>query len=437
MKIALVEDDINMRKTLEIAFAERSQFELLSFKSAKDALKKLDDTFDLVITDLTMPAMDGLEFLRELGGKYEAIVITGNATLNKAIEAMRLGAKDFLQKPFEIEMLIEAINRAGAIKLKKSAIKAVKSVEPPASDQFFIATSPALERQLQVARKVAATDACVMLLGESGVGKEVFAGFIHSISARNDKPFVAINMAALPETLVESELFGYDKGAFSDASATGKIGRFEEANGGTLFLDEIAEMPFDLQSKLLRAVQEKKIRRLGGVKDINIDVRIISATNQDIDASIKDKKFREDLYYRLNTIEIMIPPLRERKEEILLLAEGVLSSVCAKCFLGSKQFSDEAKQELLAYEWHGNVRELISVCERSAILSEGELITPNDLFLRARIGGTKSAAKSVADMEKELISEALSSANGDTAEAAKLLAMSVQDFASKKAKYQL
>ena len=433
MKIALVEDDINMRKTLEIAFAERSQYELLSFKSAKDALKKLDDSFDLVITDLTMPAMDGLEFLRELGGKYEAIVITGNATLNKAIEAMRLGAKDFLQKPFELETLIEAINRAGVIKLRKSA---AKSVEPPAKDQFFIATSPALERQLQVARKAAAADVCVMLLGESGVGKEVFAGFIHSISARSDKPFAAINMAALPETLVESELFGFEKGAFTDAQAT-KIGRFEEANGGTLFLDEIAEMPFDLQSKLLRAVQEKKIRRLGGSRDIEIDVRIISATNQDIDASIKDKKLREDLYYRLNTIEVVIPPLRERKEEILLLADGVLSSVCAKYFLGSKQFSDEAKQELLAYEWHGNVRELISVCERSAILSEGELITPNDLFLRARIGGAKNAAKSVANMEKELISEALGSANGSVAEAAKLLAMSVQDFESKKAKYQL
>ncbi|MDR0665286.1 MAG: sigma-54 dependent transcriptional regulator [Helicobacteraceae bacterium] len=433
MKIAIVEDDINLRKSLEAAFLERADYEVVSFKNAKDALKKLDDSFELVITDLTMPFMDGLEFLRELNGRYEAIVITGNATLSKAIEAMRLGAKDFLQKPFEIETLIEAISRA---KKAAQAIKKATRIEPAkhketAKNEFFIVSSTALERPRQVALKTAKTDAAVMLLGESGVGKEIFAGFIHFNSPRSEKPFVPINMAALPDALIESELFGFEKGAFTDAQAA-KPGRFEEADGGTLFLDEIAEMPYGLQAKLLRVIQEKKIRRLGGLKDIEIDVRLIAATNQNIGEAIKEGRFRGDLYYRLNTIEIAIPPLRERKEEILPLAEAALMNVCERYGFAKKRFSDAAKEELLSYSWHGNVRELISVCERSAIISDGEVIEPNDLFLRARSG-----AKSVENLEKELISQALSEARGDAVEAAKLIGMPIKDFETKRSKYKI
>ncbi|MDR2153304.1 MAG: sigma-54 dependent transcriptional regulator, partial [Helicobacteraceae bacterium] len=409
------------------------EFEVVSFKNAKDALKKLDDSFELVITDLTMPFMDGLEFLRELNGRYESIVITGNATLNKAIEAMRLGAKDFLQKPFEIETLIEAINRAkkAAQTIKKAAKIAPAKHKEAAKNEFFIVSSPALERPRQVALKCAKTDAAVMLLGESGVGKEIFAGFIHFNSPRSEKPFVPINMAALPDALVESELFGFEKGAFTDAQ-TSKPGRFEEANGGTLFLDEIAEMPYALQAKLLRAIQEKSVRRLGGLKDIAIDVRLIAATNQNIGEAIKEGRFREDLYYRLNTIEIAIPPLRDRKEEILPLAEATLMNACERYGFDKKSFSPAAKEELLSYGWYGNVRELISVCERSAIISEGDTIEPDDLFLRARSG-----AKSVEDLEKELISEALSEAKGNAAEAAKLLEMPIKDFEAKRSKYKI
>ncbi|MDR1911713.1 MAG: sigma-54 dependent transcriptional regulator [Helicobacteraceae bacterium] len=433
MKIAIVEDDINLRKSLEAAFAERDDYEVVSFKSAKDALKRLDESFELVVTDLTMPFMDGLEFLRELNGKYEAIVITGNATLNKAIEALRLGAKDFLQKPFEIETLIEAIERAKRV---AQTMKSVPKIAPikhkeAAKNEFFVVSSPALERPRQVALRSAKTDASVMLLGESGVGKEIFAGFIHFNSSRNEKPFVPINMAALPEALVESELFGYEKGAFTDAQAS-KPGRFEEANAGTLFLDEIAEMPYNLQAKILRAIQEKKIRRLGGAKDIEIDVRLISATNQNIGEAIKEGRFREDLYYRLNTIEIAIPPLRERKEEILPLAEATLLQYCERYGLEKKRFSKAAKEELLSYRWYGNIREMISVCERSAIISEGEEISPSDLFLQARGG-----AKNIDSLEKELLIQALEETNGDKDKAAALLGIPIADFESKRAKHKI
>lgn len=432
MKIAIVEDDINMRKTLEISFADLKEYEVVSFKNAKDALKKLDDSFDLVITDLTMPMMDGLEFLKELNGKYEAIVITGNATLNKAIEAMRLGAKDFLQKPFEFETLLEAINRS------KKISKAIKNSPKPEkkSDEvvFFAASSKALEEAKNIALKVAPTDASVMLLGESGVGKEVFATYIHANSKRSDKPFVAVNMAALPDSLVESELFGFEKGAFTDAQAS-KAGRFEEADGGTLFLDEIAEMPYPLQAKLLRAIQEKKIRRLGSTKDIEVDIRIISATNKNIQDNIRDGNFREDLYYRLNTIEIPIPPLRERKEEIIPLAKAIALGAAERYQLPtSKKFSKDAEELLLSYRWPGNIRELIGACERAVIVSDGAQITAEDLFLKHREG---SKTSSVLDLEKELIAQALKECGGDKNACAKMLAMNELDLIKKIEKYQI
>jgi two-component system NtrC family response regulator len=233
-----------------------------------------------------------------------------------------------------------------------------------------------------MASKVAVTDASVLLLGESGVGKEEFAKFIHNNSNRKDKPFVAINMSAIPENLVESELFGYEKGAFTDATSQ-KIGLFESANGGTLFLDEIAEMPYHLQAKLLRVLQEKEMFRLGSTKPIKLDIRIISATNKNLKTFINNGKFREDLFYRLNTIPINIPSLRQRKDDIIPIAEMVLKKVINEYSLEEKSLSKEAIDELLDYEWPGNVRELISVIERAAILSNKE-IKVKDLFLESR-----------------------------------------------------
>ncbi|GAA8873682.1 transcriptional activator FlgR [Helicobacter pylori] len=379
MKIAIVEDDINMRKSLELFFELQDDLEIVSFKNPKDALAKLDESFDLVITDINMPHMDGLEFLRLLEGKYESIVITGNATLNKAIDSIRLGVKDFFQKPFKPELLLESIYRTKKV-LEFQKKHPLEKPLKKSHKHSFLATSKALEESKRQALKVASTDANVMLLGESGVGKEVFAHFIHQHSQRSKHPFIAINMSAIPEHLLESELFGYQKGAFTDATAP-KIGLFESAHKGTIFLDEIAEMPIQLQSKLLRVVQEKEITRLGDNKSVRIDVRFISATNANMKEKIAAKEFREDLFFRLQIVPIVIAPLRERVEEILPIAEIKLKEVCDAYHLGPKSFSKNAVKRLLEYSWHGNVRELLGVVERAAILSEGAEIQEKDLFL--------------------------------------------------------
>ncbi|MFA6760815.1 MAG: sigma-54 dependent transcriptional regulator [Sulfuricurvum sp.] len=377
MKIAIVEDDINMRKSLEIAMSEYSEFEIKTFKNAKDALAGIDDSFELIITDINMPKMDGLEFVKELGGRFDVIIMTGNATLQRAIESIHLGVKDFLLKPFDIDTLISAIRRQNIV----SSVK--KQSTPKQSDDGFLARSKALESALSIASKASSSDASILILGESGVGKEVMAKFIHQNSPRSKKPFVAINMAAIPENLIESELFGFEKGAFTDACEA-KVGQFELANGGTLFLDEIAEMPYGLQAKLLRALQEREIRPLGSQKSIKIDLRIVSATNANLAQKINSGEFREDLYFRLNTIPLHIPPLRERQEEILPLADSMLKRSCERYGYEEKEFSPQAQKSLLSYKWLGNIRELLSVVERAAILSDGKIIKPEDLHLESR-----------------------------------------------------
>jgi two-component system NtrC family response regulator len=382
MRIAIVEDDINMRKSLEIALGEYEEFTISSYKSAIDALKKIDSSVDLIVTDINMPGMDGIEFIKKLDGAYDIIVITGNATLNRAIESVRLGVKDFLTKPFEIDTLVEAIKRH--VKVRAKTQESFQKIDSSKGDESgFIATSPELEKALSIARKAAKTDVSVLLLGESGVGKELFAQYIHKNSPRSKNAFVAINMAAIPENLLESELFGYEKGAFTDAT-TEKKGHFELAHGGTLFLDEIGEMPLALQAKLLRVIQERVMVRVGGTKEMPIDVRIVSATNADIKRKIKEGHFREDLYYRLNTIPVEIAPLRQRKEEIMPICEEILARVRVKYSIENRYFSEEAVESLMSYNWPGNIRELISVVERAAILSDAEAISREDLFLESR-----------------------------------------------------
>jgi two-component system NtrC family response regulator len=379
VKIAIVEDDINMRKSLEIAMSDYQEFEVKTFKNAKDALKSLDESFDLVITDINMPGMDGLEFVKTLAGRFEVIIMTGNATLSRAIESIQLGVKDFLLKPFDVDALIDAIRREDKIqKVKKTVVNEDKKATG------FLGTSQVLEAILKITDRASRTDASILLLGESGVGKEVFASYIHNNSLRAKKPFVAINMAAIPENLIESELFGFEKGAFTDASEA-KAGQFELANGGTLFLDEIGEMPYGVQAKLLRALQEKEIRRLGSSKSIKIDIRVVSATNANLETKIKNSEFREDLYYRLNTIPVHIPALRERKEEILQIANAMCEQNSKKYGFEEKSFSQEAQEQLLAYQWPGNIRELLSVVERAVILSETNEIKAQELFLQNKI----------------------------------------------------
>jgi len=380
VKIAIVEDDINMRKSLEIAMSDYKEFEIKTFKNAKDALKGIDDSFDLIITDINMPGMDGIEFVKALNGKFEVIIMTGNATLQRAIESIHLGVKDFLLKPFDVDTLINAIKREDKIQKVK---KTFSQNSDKSANSGFLGSSKALDGAINIADKASKTDASILLLGESGVGKEVFASYIHENSLRAKKPFVAINMAAIPDNLIESELFGFEKGAFTDAGEA-KMGQFELANGGTLFLDEIGEMPYGVQAKLLRALQEKEVRRLGSSKGIKTDIRVISATNANLTDKIKNGEFREDLYYRLNTIPLTIPPLRERKDEILQIANKYLEQNCIKYGFGLKRFSDEAKNQLLEYGWPGNIRELLSVVERAVILSENNEITQKELFLESR-----------------------------------------------------
>ncbi|MFK5880863.1 MAG: sigma-54 dependent transcriptional regulator [Sulfurospirillum sp.] len=427
MNIAIVEDDINMRKSLEFALKEYSEFRVVCYKNAIEALKKIDDSVELIITDINMPGMDGIEFVKKLDGRFDIIVITGNATLNRAIESVRLGVKDFLTKPFETDTLVDAIKRNVKIRAKVSKNKIKNN---PGSDDF-LGTSRELEASLALAKKAAKTDASVMLLGQSGVGKELFAKFVHKNSNRVNNEFIAINMAAIPENLLESELFGYVKGAFTDA-INDKKGYFELAHKGTIFLDEIAEMSVALQSKLLRVLQERVVYRVGGVKPVPVDVRIISATNANIQEAIRDGKFREDLYFRLNTIPIKIAPLKDRKEEILEIARKTLEDVKKRYDLEHRSFSNEAKDALLAYDWPGNIRELISVVERAAILSEDEEISKEDLFLESR-----SSKKSIKNMEKELIQEVLQSTKNDINEACEILAMSKNAFKSKIDKYNI
>ncbi len=428
MNLIIVEDDINMRKSLEIALSEYEEFTIKSYKSATEALKKLNDDVDLIITDINMPGMDGIEFVQACENKYDFIIITGNATLNRAIEAVRLGVKDFLVKPFDINTLVTAIKRAKIIQ-EKTSKKTNKKTIKKEENQDFYGTSKTLENCLKLATKAAKTDASVLFFGESGVGKEVFANFVHKNSKRAQKPFVAINMAAIPSNLIESELFGFEKGAFTDANTT-KIGLFELANEGTLFLDEIGEMPYEIQAKLLRALQEKEITRLGSTKSIKIDVRIISATNAHIEKKIADNEFRQDLYYRLNTIPINIPPLRERQEEILQIAQKVLLDMCKEYDFNEKTLSQEAQDALLTYDFPGNIRELISIIQRACILSENDEISAQDLFLESR------KSKDIKNLEKELILEALKNSQ-DVTEAAKLIGMSEKIFSEKMKKYNI
>ncbi len=432
MKIAIVEDDINMRKSLEIALSEYDEFEIISFKNAKDALKKLDESIDLIVTDINMPGMDGIEFLERLNGRYEAIIITGNATLNKAIESIRLGVKDFLTKPFEVDTLVQAIKRAQKAQSIEHEQKSHTPQKPQnLEESSFIAGSDALLGALKIAERAAATDASILLLGESGVGKELFASHIHKNSPRKKAPFIALNMAAIPDNLLESELFGYEKGAFTDATE-GRAGKIEAANGGTLFLDEIGEMPIALQAKILRVLQEKEVVRLGSHKPIKVEFRVVAATNADIEAKIKNGEFREDLYFRLQTIPVRIPPLRERTEEIIPLSEWRLKEVCGRYALSEKHLGEQAKRELLAYKWPGNIRELLSVIERAAILSETDEISVQDLFLSSR----ESSGNRVENLERDLLNEVLS-ASKSMSEAAQTLGISEEKLKNKMAKYTI
>ena len=379
--LLIVDDEPSARSTLALLLRTRGH-RVLEADGLTAATKRLgEEVFDLVITDLRMPGGDGLEVLRAVKAHApttEVILLTAYAGWRSAKEAIRLGALDYFEKGEDPDELYHRIDKALAERrLRRENENLREQLRERYGLPGLIAQSPAMQGVLDLVERVAPTDATLLILGESGTGKEVIAKAVHHASPRAARPFVAVNCGAVPETLLESELFGFTRGAFTGAIAS-KLGLFEEAHGGTLLLDEIAEMPAALQVKLLRALQSGEIRRLGATQATTIDVRVIAATNRDLAAMIADGSFREDLFYRLNVIEVRLPPLRERREDIPVLAEHFMAQEAGK--LGRVvRLSAEAVERLLRYPWPGNVRELENAVERAAILTRGETVTPDDL----------------------------------------------------------
>lgn len=383
--ILVVDDKDSMRNMLMETLIEEGY----RVDTAEDGGKALDlvrnKSYDVVLTDLKMPGIDGLSVLSEtknVDAETEVIVMTAYGTIEDAVSAMKKGAYDFITKPFDTEHLCVLVSRA----LENRRMIAENSLlreELMAGHAFenIIGCNEKMIDICQLVQKVAGSDASVLLQGESGTGKELFARAIHSLSLRKDRPYITINCAAIPGELLENELFGSEKGAFTGAHAR-KMGKFEIAHTGTIFLDEIGDMDIALQAKLLRVLQEKNFERLGGTRTVDVDVRVIAATNMDLNELIKLKKFREDLFYRLSVFPIVIPPLRERQEDVRELADHFVNKYCREMRKPTKSLSREATQLLQKYHWPGNVRELENTIERAIILAEGKKITPDHLAIR-------------------------------------------------------
>ena len=427
--ILVADDDRGHRETLEKILL-REGYEVLP---AEDGLAALDllrkRSVHVLLADLKMPGMSGLELLKASKALYpevEVIVITGYGGIEEAVLAMREGAYDFITKPVKRVGLLKAVNKA----LEKQALVqenlALQRQVEELRKGDIIGTSPAMQRVLELIQQVAGSPATVLIQGESGTGKELIANALHRGSPRRNRPLVKVNCAALPETLLESELFGYEKGAFTGTVAS-KPGRFELAHGGTLFLDEVGDLSLATQAKLLRVLQEGEFERLGGTKTLKVDVRIVAATNQDLAQAIKEKRFREDLYYRLNVITITLPPLRERREDIPLLAQHFLTLYAKRNNKAITGFSREALDRIVDYPWPGNVRELENAVERAVVLSRDAIIDLDDLP-EAIVGGaweeraiTIPLGTPLEEVERRLIEETLRHAKGDKTLAAKLL----------------
>ncbi len=420
-RIMVVDDDLEMRQALAEAIG-RMGYSVDAYETAEDALMAVKERdYLLVITDMKMPGMDGVSFLRQVrqrAGNVPVIIITGYGTVESAVEAMKEGATDYLMKPFSFETL-------------KRAIDSVSRRAP--LNRQIITSNAEMNRILLLAESIARTDITVLITGESGTGKELLARYIHQRSNRANRPFVAINCAAIPESLLESELFGYEKGAFTGAVQT-RRGKFEIAQGGTLLLDEIGEMPLQLQAKLLRVLQEKEIERLGSSRPIKIDVRIIATTNRDLKSECLEGRFREDLYYRLNVFPLNLPPLRQRQEDIPLLAEHFLEKFSQEAKKQIRGFTSKAMQCLLSNAWRGNVRELENVVQRAVLLCRGEYIDVGDLMLEREDLKTSSWG-SIKEMERELILDALRRTNGNRTKAARILGISVRTLRNKLKEY--
>lgn len=434
--ILIVDDEKAQRDILQTILG-REGYRTVSAVSGQDAVELLKaDEFDLILTDLKMQGMSGMELLEKVledNPQQCVIIMTAHGATDSGFEAGKKGAFDYLEKPLDREELLFTLKRTFqhiALLRENSALH--RKLDETASIQGIIGDHPKIKEVFRIVNKIAPTSSTVLVYGESGTGKELVARAIHDRSLRSSKPFFAINCAAIPDALIESELFGHEKGSFTGASSR-ELGLFEAAAEGTVFLDEIGEMNVSLQAKLLRAIQEKEIRRVGGKVNIPVDVRIIAATNRELESEIKKGQFREDLFYRLNVIRITLPPLRERGSDIVTLAEFFVKKYAAAAGMPVSGISKSALKLLLNYSWPGNVRQLESIIERGVLMAEGSSITPEDLPAEVHEllsgGGSlpfdfPADGISFEELEKELIIKAMERADWIITKAAPLLRMS-------------
>jgi two-component system response regulator HydG len=380
--VLFVDDDQSMCDLVETSLSKRG-FKIVARTSADEAMLSVaQDDFDVVVTDLNMTGMSGLDLCRRIVENrpdVPVVVVTAFGSMEAAVAAIRAGAYDFITKPFQMDELGFTIGRAVQHRSLREEVKRLRKAAA-ASTQFgeMVGASPAMRKVYELLERVADTDATVLITGESGTGKELVAKALHRRGRRGNGPFVAVNCAAVPEPILESELFGHTKGAFTDAK-TGRTGLFLQASTGTLFLDEIGEMPLGMQVKLLRALQERKVRPVGGEQEVPFDSRIVAATNRDLESEVAEHKFREDLYYRINVVRVQVPPLRARGNDVLLLAQNFVERFAAQNNKKVVGLSSPAAEKLLAYEWPGNVRELQNCVERAVALTQFEQITVEDL----------------------------------------------------------
>ena len=429
-RILIVDDEKNTLEGLKWAL-DPQKYEIGLAGDGKDAMDILSGrSFDIVITDLKMPQVDGMQLLEHVLTNYSqtyVIILTGHGTVQTAVEAMKKGAYDYIEKPVNIDELNLLVER---VLMHKNLTEENKELRQALEDHYgldnIIGQSPPMISVFEKIRQVAPTKATVLIQGESGTGKELIASAIHYNSERKNKPFVKLNCGALTPTLLESELFGHEKGAFTNAHRQ-KVGRFELADGGTIFLDEISETTPEFQVKLLRVLQEHEFERVGGVQTIHVDVRVIAATNQNLNEEVAKGSFREDLYYRLNVIQITVPPLRERKEDIPLLVNTFIKEVCEENEKPLLKMTPQTVAFLQRFEWPGNVRQLRNVIEGMVVMAKSNQLTPDNLPEQIRQAGDKyeyikvKAGSSLAETEKQLIESTLIQTEGNKARAARIL----------------
>lgn len=447
-KILIVDDEVSVRDSLRMIF--KKDYQVIMAGSAEEAIIKVkSEEPDLIFLDIIMPEKDGMQALKEIRGMHPqipVIMLTATKTLKTAVEAMKLGAYDYITKPFDVEELKLIAQKALESRdLRRENRRLQGEVEERYHFDNIIGKSKEMRDIYATIRQIAEKNSTVLIHGESGTGKELVARAIHYNSHRKNKPFVAVNCAAIPETLIESELFGHEKGAFTDAQ-TRRIGHFELADQGTLFLDEVSELILPTQAKILRALQERDFVRVGGGKTISVDVRLISATNKNLEELMARGAFRSDLFYRINVVPLTIPPLRKRKEDILLLAKHFLDKHAG---VGKKKISPEAMDILIAYDWPGNVRELENIIERIVVLTTSDTITPDDvpsslktesrveLIKLGVLDGRISFEDAEKEFERDIIIEALKKSNFVQTRAADLLGMSRRILKYKMDKYSI